>query len=186
MTFRKRRTASSATQRACCAEFHALSGISSTLSCPGSSGSFTGWMRPPCVNSFDASPPKKATQLIALERARLAPATTAACAPGSLSSGSCTRSGLSTDRLQAASAPSTTSALARTAKPRRERSRRISIRMVVLPPSEGELEREGHRRRRRQLICDQREELVHVVARADQLRVERGELAVRPAPEIVE
>src|SRR6266516_2021445 len=141
-------------------------------------------MRPPCVNSFDASPPKKATQLIASERARLAPATTAACAPGSLRSGSCTRSGLSTDRLQAASVPSTTSAPARTTKPRRERSRRICIRMVVLPPSEGELEREGHRRR--QLIRDQREELVHVVARADQLRVERGELTVRPAPEIVE
>src|SRR6266699_2372059 len=103
-------------------------------------------MRPPCVNSFDASPPKKATQLIA---------------------------------LQAASAPSTT-------KPRRERSRRICIRMVVLPPSESELEREGHCRRRRQLIGDQREELVHVVARADQLRVERGELAVRPAPDVVE
>src|SRR5437764_4552239 len=179
MTFRKRRTASSATQRACCAEFHALSGISSTLSCPGSTGSFTGWIRPPWVNSFDASPPKKATQLIASERARLAPATTAACAPGSLSSGSCTRSGLSTERLQAASAPSTT-------KPCRERSRSICIRMVVLPPSEGELEREGRRRRRRQLIRDHREELVHVVARADQIRVERGELAVRPAPEIVE
>src|SRR5436309_11008331 len=127
-------------------------------------------MRPPCVNSFDASPPKKATQLIASDRERLVPATTAACAPGSLRRGSCTRSGLSTDRLQAASVTSTTSA----------------PRMVVLPPSKGELEREGRRRRRRQLIRDRREELVHVVARADQLRVERRELAVRPAPEIVE
>src|SRR6059058_2419185 len=186
MTFRKRRTASSATQRACCAEFHALSGISSTLSCPGSSGSFTGWIRPPCVNSFDASPPKKATQLIASDRARLAPATTAACAPGSLRSGSCTRLGLSTDRLQAASVTSSTSAPARTASPSRGRGCRICIRMVVLPPLKGELEREGRRRRRRQLIRDGREELVHVVARADQLRVERRELAVRPAPEIVE
>src|SRR5205814_648426 len=152
----------------------------------GSSGNFTGWMRPPCLNSFDASPPKKATQLIASDKERLAPATTAACAPGSLRRGSCTRSGLSTDRLQAPSAPSTTSAPARTRKPRRGRSCRICICMVVLPPSKGELEREGRRRRRRQLIRDRREELVHVVARADQLRVERGELAVRPAPEIVE
>src|SRR6184192_15595 len=141
-------------------------------------------MRPPWVNSFDASPPKKATQLIASERARVAPATTAACAPGSSRSGSCTRSGLSTERLQAASAPSTTSAPARTTQPRRGRACSIRIRMVVLPPSKGELEREGRRRRRRQLIRDGREELVHVVARADQLRVERRELAVRPAPEI--
>src|SRR5919109_2780990 len=143
-------------------------------------------MRPPSVNSFDALPPKKATQLIASERARLAPPTTAACAPGLLRSGSVTRSGFSTDRLQAPRAPSTTSVLARTTKPRRGRSCRIWIRMVVLPPSNGELEREGRRRRRRQLIRDQREELVHVVARADQPRVERGELEVRPAPEIME
>src|ERR1043166_7383694 len=177
MTSRKRRTASSATQRACCAEFHALSGIPCTVSWPGSTGSCTGWMRPPSVNSLDALPPKKATQLIASERARLAPATTASCAPGLSSSGSCTRSGLSTERLQAASAPSTTISPVRTTN---------RIRMVVLPPSEGELEREGRRRRRGQLIRDQREELVHVVARADQLRVERGELAVGPAPEIVE
>src|SRR5437762_7640315 len=121
-------------------------------------------MRPPCLNSFDASPPKKATQLIASERARLAPATTAACAPGSSRSGSSTRSGLSTDRLQAPNAPSTTRVPARTKKPRR---------MVVLPPSKCELERDRRRRRRRQLIRDHREELVHIVARADQLRVER-------------
>src|ERR1051326_5605460 len=100
-------------------------------------------MRPPSVNSLDALPPKKATQLIASERARLAPATTAACAPALSSSGSCTRSGLSTDRLQAASAPSTTISPVRTTN---------RIRMVVLPPSEGELEREGRRRRRRELI----------------------------------
>src|SRR5207249_11026503 len=62
------------------------------------------------------------------------------------------------ERLQAASAPSTTSAPVRTTQPRRERSRRSCIRMVVLLPSEGELEREGHCRRRRHLIRDQREE----------------------------
>src|SRR6266576_1711363 len=107
-------------------------------------------MRPPCLNSLDASPPKKATHVIASERARLAPATTAGCAPGSSRRGSVTRSVLVTDRLQAPSAPSTTSC-------------RIWIRMVVLPSSKGELEREGRRRRRRQLIRDHREELVHVV-----------------------